>query len=142
MDADLARLGRYLGAELAGIETKAVASVPAKVANLSQFAPGVSVERFSSALVETFREMYGSDGSSFAKASEGRVWEYGSDAIAPEEDLLPMIGKISSEQWTLGHTPRFAVGALEVVKGRVVNRPGTIWFQDWLDDSCASGLRR
>ena len=39
LDSDLDRLERYLGSDCAAIETHAVASVPAKVANL-----GVSVE--------------------------------------------------------------------------------------------------
>ena len=133
VDADLARLGRYLGPELEGIETKAVASVPAKVANLSQFALELTVETLSDALVETFQKMYGSDG----------VWECGSDAIVSKEELVPLIGRISSEGWTLGHTPRFVfhppspegfgeTESVDVVKGRVVSLPGNVRFQDWL----------
>lgn len=124
--ADLKRLGRYLGPEVEGIETKAVASVPAAVANLSVFAPELTVEKLSAALIETFKEMYGSDG----------VVEYGSDGVVPEEELLPMIGKLSSKDWKLCHTPRFQVNLsgqmLDIERGRVTNLAGTLPFEDFL----------
>ena len=114
VNSDLDRLGRYLGPEMEGIETKAVASVPAEVANLASFAPKLTVEKLSAALTDTFREMYGSMG----------VWECGGDMV-PEGELLPMIGKLSSTDWKLGHTPRFQVTingqTHEVEKGRVIN---------------------
>jgi lipoate-protein ligase A len=84
VNSDLARLGRYLGPELEGIETKAVASVPARVANLSQFKPELTVEKLSAALIETFKGMYGSGG----------VVEIGSDGMVPEDELLPRIGNL------------------------------------------------
>jgi lipoate-protein ligase A len=58
VNADLARLGRYLGPEVDGIETKAVASVPAKVANLSAFASGLTVGKLTAALIKTFQMLY------------------------------------------------------------------------------------
>lgn len=135
VDADLARLGRYLGPELDGIETKAVASVPAKVTNLTEFASEMTVNDLSAALIENFRGMYGSDG----------VTEWWSDVDvqkAAGTQFLPMIGKNSSNDWKLGHTPKFffhlpslegsgETERLEVVKGRVVNRPGHVPFQEW-----------
>jgi lipoate-protein ligase A len=118
VNSDLARLGRYLGAELEGIETKAVASVPADVMNLAEAAPGLTVEKLSAALIERFREMYGTG---------GRVEEW-----KDEEALLPIIAKISSDDWTLGHTPRFQVTVdgqtLHVEKGRVTNLAGCPLF--------------
>ncbi len=117
-NSDLARLGRYLGPELNGIETKAIASVPAEVANL----PGLTIETLSAALIETFKEMYGSGG----------VWEYWGDGEIPEEELLPNIGKNSSKVWKLGHTPKFVFQNLEVEKGRVVNVEGSPPLDDFL----------
>ena len=118
VNSDLDRLGRYLGSELEGIETKAVASVPAEVANLSSFAPELTMEKLSEALAHTFSEMYGSMG----------VWEYGGDGMVPEAELLPMIGRLSSNDWKLCHTPRFQVTldgqTLEVEKGRIINLKG------------------
>jgi lipoate---protein ligase len=125
VNADLARLGRYLGPELEGIETKAVASVPSKVANLAQFVPGLTVESLSASLIEQFKKMYGSGG----------VAEWWSDIDIEKNgaatQLFPMIGKISSDAWKLGHTPRFFFQGLEVEKGRVVNRPGCPLFTDF-----------
>jgi lipoate-protein ligase A len=122
VDADLARLGRYLGPELEGIETKAVASVPAKVANLTQFAPDLTVESLSRELMEQFREMYG--GEDFRVSGSGFRC-----ADIPEQELLPMIGKNSSNDWNLCHTPKFTFGWQEVVKGRV----GDVLFSEWLN---------
>jgi len=118
VNSDLARLGRYLGPELDGIETKAIASVPAEVANL----PGLTIETLSAALIETFKEMYGSGG----------VWECWGDGEIPEEELLPNIGKNSSKGWKLGHTPKFVFQNLEVEKGRVVNVEGSPPLDDFL----------
>jgi lipoate-protein ligase A len=118
VNADLRRLGRYLGAEVDGIQTKAVASVPAPVANLSSFAPGLTVETLSAALIETFKEMYGCGGAA----------EYGRAGMIPEDELLPIIGKISSNDWTLCHTPKFSVGGFDVERGRVVNVDGQPLF--------------
>jgi len=75
--------------------------------------------------------MYGSDG----------VVEYGSDGMVPEAELLPMIGKLSSRDWKLGHTPRFQVTlngqTLDVEKGRIINLDGNPLFEEWL---AAEGL--
>lgn len=126
VNSDLKRLGRYLGSEIDGIETKAVASVPAEVASLSSFAPELTVEKLSAALIETFRKMYGSVG----------VCEYGSDGIVPAAELLLIIEKLSSEDWKLGHTPRFQVAIngqpLEVEKGHIINLAGNPLFDEWL----------
>ncbi len=146
VNSDLKRLGRYLGSEIEGIETKAVASVPAEVANLVSFAPELTVEKLSAALIEMFRKMYGlrpvgayapegSGGSSFAKASADRVVEYGSDA-----DILEKTGAatqlLSSNDWKLCHTPRFQVTisgqTLDVEKGRVANLDDNPLFEEWV----------
>lgn len=137
VNADLKRLGRYLGPEVEGIETRAVASVPAKVANLSEYAPELTVKKLSDALIEKFQEMYGSCG----------VPECWSDVEIEKNcaatQLLPIIGKISSNDWKLGHTPRFffhppspdsfrETGGVEVQKGRVVGLDGAPLFAEWL----------
>jgi lipoate-protein ligase A len=124
VDADLKRLGRYLGPDVEGIETRAVASVPAKVMNLSQ-AASLTVETLSSALIDTFKKEYGSSG----------VWECWSDSDVLEKNeaqLLPMLGKNSSNDWKLCHTPRFSFRGLEVERGRIANREGNPLFEEWL----------
>jgi lipoate-protein ligase A len=131
VNSDLKRLGRYLGSEIEGIETKAVASVPAEVANLSSFAPELTVEKLSAALIEEFRRMYGG-----GECVGMGVCECVSDVEAPEEELLPMIGKLSSNDWKLGHTPRFQVTVNgqthEFEKGRIINLEEAPPFEQFL----------
>jgi len=122
VNADLDRLGHYLGPELEGIETKAIASVPDEVMNLSEAAPGRTIETLSAVLIETFKEMYG----------EGPVECWADDEIENATQLLPMVGKNSSKVWKLGHTPKFVFQNLEVEKGRVVNVEGNPFFDDFL----------
>jgi len=47
-----------------------------------------------------------------------------------------MVGKNSSKDWKLGHTPRFSVmihgEQLTVEKGRITNLAGTPLFEDFL----------
>ncbi len=119
VNCDLDRLGRYLGPEVDGIETKAIASVPAEVANL----PGLTIETLSAALIETFKGMYGN--------GEFECWN---DGMLPEEKLLPMVGKNSSKAWKLEHTPRFSViingEKITVEKGSVTNAEGQLSFEE------------
>jgi lipoate-protein ligase A len=126
--SDLKRLGRYLGPEVEGIETKAVASVPAKVANLSSFAPDLSVETLSAALIGTFREMYGSDG--FVE-----WWTEADVEKCAGTQFLPMIGKNVSNDWKLCHTPKFFFQGLEIEKGRITNVNGKPLFHEWRNSS-------
>ena len=114
-----------LGPELEGIETKAVASVPANVANLSQFAPELTVEKLSAALIEACTEKYG----------RGAVEYWADDELqkyCAATQFLPMLGKNSSNAWNLGHTPKFIFQGLEVVKGRVVSLDDSPLFDEWL----------
>lgn len=125
INCDLSRLGRYLGPEIQGIETKSVASVPAQVANLSQFAPELTVEKLSAALIEQFKALYGSHG----------IWVCWSDEDVQKTagtQFLPMLEKNSSKDWNFCHTPKFVFQGLEVVKGRVMGLDGAPWFDEWL----------
>jgi lipoate-protein ligase A len=131
VNCDLARLGRYLSPELDGIETKAIASVPAEVANL----PSLTIEKLSAALIETFQEMYDTEravAESRDLGAPARV-QFWTDENLPEAELIPMIGKNSSEAWTLEHTPRFNVSLhgemFTVKKGRVINAEGNPSFE-------------
>ncbi len=140
VNSDLDRLGRYLGSELEGIETKAVASIPAEVVNLSSFAPEISVETLSAALIKEFETMYapaeGSGPTAIHCSTVGRVSPPGvmqwNGSEISEEELLPMIEKLSSNDWKLNHTPRFQVNlngqTFEVEKGRITNLDGNPLF--------------
>ncbi|NOU35506.1 MAG: lipoate--protein ligase family protein [Kiritimatiellaceae bacterium] len=135
VNSDLNRLGRYLGSEIEGIETKAVASVPADVANLSTFAPELTVEKISAALIETFREMYGRNvGQASCLSEQAGSLSYVEKNIT-EVELLSIIEKLSSNDWKLCHTPYFQVTisgqTLDVEKGRITNLEGSPPFGEW-----------
>ncbi|MAW40308.1 MAG: hypothetical protein CMF27_05225 [Kiritimatiellaceae bacterium] len=90
LDSDLDRLERYLASECAVIETHAVASVPAKVANL-----GVSVEQMKEALRAAFQDHY-----------EGVI----RDVVMPEAAQIQVrLDKLRSDAWIWGTTPRFSI---------------------------------
>ncbi|MFL2860321.1 MAG: biotin/lipoate A/B protein ligase family protein [Pontiellaceae bacterium] len=90
LESNLERLERYLGSESKAIETHAVASVPAKVANL-----GVSVEKMKEALRASFLDHY-----------DGISW----DAIQPDGILFQeRLDKLRSDSWIWGTTPRFSI---------------------------------
>jgi len=118
VNSDLRRLERYLGSEIEGIETKAVASVPSGVMNLADAAPGLTVETLSEALKETFRELYG----------QGAAAEEWTCARLPEAELGPLIERNASREWRLNQTPPFEVGLegrrVRVEKGLIVNGGG------------------
>jgi len=107
LNTNLERLNRYLGPMLGEIETHAIASVPAEVANLE-----VGIDQTRAALQSSFSSTYGT-------ASPERLQESDLD-----DDLLnQLVDKQMSMDWQYGVTPRFSVeheGArFEVVKGRI-----------------------
>lgn len=130
VSSNLDRLGRYLGAEIEGIETKAVASVPSKVMNLAEASPGLTVGKLSDALTGAFRELYGRDGGEFS-ATDCR-----SDESFPNAGISRIAETISSCDWNFIHTPRFQVNfngqQLEIEKGCITSIPGAPLFKEWL----------
>ncbi|HEY5621457.1 MAG TPA: lipoate--protein ligase family protein [Pontiella sp.] len=106
LNTDLDRLNRYLGPVVGGIETHAIASVPADVTNLDLEAGAVM-----DALKDTFHAVYG-----------GLIVNQ-SDAGLDEKELLVLRDRQVSEVWRYEATPRFDVECggvrLDVVKGRV-----------------------
>ena len=122
VNADLKRLGRYLGPEVEGIVTKAVASVPAKVVNLSQLAPDMNIENLCARLIEEFTAQYGA----------GEPVEFMSGADCLKQIDLDVPRQLESPEWSLYKTPKFNVGNAIVEKGRVVNAEGSPLFDRWL----------
>ena len=112
LDADLDRLGRYLGPMFNQIETRAIPSVPAAVANLGLDAAEVAAE-----LRSRFAALYG-DGRPIRSQED---WP-------GEAELAAFVEKHRSNDWRYGATPRFCVEhnglRLEVEKGRVVRSSG------------------
>ncbi len=112
LNTDLKRLNRYLGAMFDQIETRAIRSAPAEVANL-----GLGVTEVSKALKGSFRSLY----------EGGRLFSWPETGLADAE-LLPLLEKQRSNDWKYGATPKFVVELgglrLEVAKGMVVRAEG------------------
>ena len=108
LDTDLVKLNRYLGSMLDGIETHAIASVPAGVANLE-----VPLPALVAALKTSFAKLYG-----------GGPVETWSDARIDAAVLGPMVERQRSDSWRFDATPKFSVvlggERVDVVKGQVM----------------------
>lgn len=113
LHTDLDRLHRYLGAVVGGIETHAIRSVPAAVANLE-----LGVAEVSAALQERFRAMYGNGGDVQSL-----------EAVSDDPLFQALVEKQKSGAWLAGATPAFSVERnglrMDVVKGVVVAAHGT-----------------
>ncbi|HEY8240088.1 MAG TPA: lipoate--protein ligase [Kiritimatiellia bacterium] len=94
--SDLGRLNRYLKPAITGVETKAIASVPAQVLNLSEIVPTLTINVARVALIDQFVDIYGDNG----RISDQQI---DPTAIAPYE------AKMRTWEWIFGHTPRFEV---------------------------------
>ena len=112
LDADLARLNRYLGAVMDGIETHAIASVPAPVGNLQ-----LDGAALSAMLIEQFRNRYG--GGDPVRLTEEEL---------DSQVLGALIRHQLSDAWRYGATPRFVLQhdglRLEIVRNIVVGAQG------------------
>ncbi len=109
--SDLARLRRALVPALPDVETRAIPSKPASVANLADFASGISIEETARALTS---ELAGTE-----------LWETATAPVDSEFD--DGLARHSSWNWLFGYTPAFAwpltVGGVSYrisVKGGVV----------------------
>lgn len=119
LHTDLARLNRYLGSMLQGIETHAIASVPAHVTNLN-----LTVSEVAAALVDSFGRTYGNGGMV--------QW----DACDLEQPTLErLLSRHASRDWLYGATPKFTFKArkleFEVVRGNVVRAAGAPDSNGW-----------
>ncbi len=114
VDSDLAALETSLGG-MASLSSRALASVPSRVANLARLLPGLSPE---AALEGLSRALTGS----LPAAVEGLV---------SEAELAPTMARHRSWDWVYGETPAFAVEvpglpgtSLEVKRGRIAGALG------------------
>lgn len=135
--ADLDRLRRYLGPELPGIETRAVASIPASVMNLSDASPGLSISSLHAALADSFRAMYSDD----ANGREPLVCS--AEDLVAETIWRPLAQRNAAEQWLFDRTPRFEFSAggrrIRVEKARLPEEGGRR-FADWLAEQAEAAL--
>ncbi len=97
MDVDMALLGRYLQPSKAKLEAKGVESVRARVGNLKELAPDITLAALKEALKEAFIAEYG--------PSEDSPWQ----TVLDEAQVMALAEKYRSWDWTYGKTPRFDI---------------------------------
>ncbi len=123
VDADLSMLRAVLRKKTPPMDTRAVASVPAHVANLTQFNPGLSVDDFYESLTMAFLEQYSPGSRAFAVVGED------SD-VCQTDEFYKCLEKYRAQEWIIGHTPKFSYTLevenrsglrLAVEKGRITN---------------------
>lgn len=97
MDVDMARLGRYLAPSRQKLEAKGVASVRARVGNLKEHAPGITIPALKEALWAAFAREYG--------PAMKKPWQEAFD-----NDLIQRFEERNkSWEWNYGRTPRFDI---------------------------------
>lgn len=97
MDVDMAKLGRYLAPSPEKLKAKGVESVRARVCNLKDSAPAITIDLLKEAVKNAFIAQYG--------PSEPLAWE---DALDPVQ-VSALREKYRSWEWTYGRTPRFDI---------------------------------
>jgi lipoate-protein ligase A len=94
VNVDMGLIGRYLNVSKDKLQAKGVKSVPARVVNLSELSPAVTIESMRQAVIEAFSKEYGPapvedaddlpiDAALLARYESG-AWNYGKP---PEGDL-------------------------------------------------------
>ncbi len=94
VNTDLGRLSEYLNPSVKKLKSKGIDSVHSRVANLSEFIPGISPEMLKNAIVSAFGKEYGNPA---AFETDGHAEEW----IKKEAE------RISSWEWKMGNSPRF-----------------------------------
>jgi len=134
VNVDMALLGRYLNVSADKLKAKGVKSVPARVVNLSELKPSVTVSAAMSAVVEAFSAEY-------APAPVERADDFPVDPA--------LLARYASDAWNYGVPPegdltlatRFAWGGVEVnasVEKGVLR--GVCVFTDAMDETLSQKL--
>ena len=97
LDADMKKLGRYLKVSDEKIKSKGVASVQARVVNLKEYEPSLTIDALCDALSSSFLEMYG--GKGIRLDEDERI----------EGKIEPLFRKHCSWPWLYGESPRFDI---------------------------------
>ena len=133
VSADMERLSRYLRPSESKLKAKGVDSVRSRVCNLTEFAPGLTIESLKHMLETVFRAAMG-----------------GCDIISPDElDISAIYPLYSSWEWNYGETPRFDVsmenrfpwGGVELMltlKGGKVEKASV--FTDSMDENLSEKI--
>ena len=96
INVDRQLLGRYLKVSSSKMQSKGVKSVQARVTNLIEHLPFLSIELMRKNLIEAFAEVYG------AEASEHKVEDFDKDS------LNAIMNEFASWQWRFGRSIPFS----------------------------------
>ena len=94
VSGDLNAMPRYLTPSKLKLEAKGVKSVRARVCNLNEFAPALSVEKLKTALYEAYEREYG----------KVTVYPFGARFVEAREKLTC---ERASRQWIMGESPSY-----------------------------------
>jgi len=134
VNVDMGLIGRYLNVSRDKLEAKGVKSVPARVVNLSELSPAVTIDAMAQAVIDAFGREYG------AAPVESAV-------DMPIDEAL--IARYQSDEWNYGKPPeggltlsaRFPWGGVElnasVTSGALTN---VAVFTDAMDETLSRRL--
>lgn len=99
LNADLTRLADYLNPDPKKLQAKGITSVRARVANLSDIAPGLTHEQICESISEAFFALYG----------ERVIAEHISPQALPDlPGFVETFARQSSWEWNFGQAPAFS----------------------------------
>jgi lipoate-protein ligase A len=99
INTDLTRLSRYLTPHPKKLSTKGIQSVKSRVANLSEFNPGIDHEKICQAVSESFFEAYG-------ERCEKELLDY--HTLKEIGGLTKYFDQMRNWDWRFGSTPDFS----------------------------------
>ncbi len=94
VNTDFSRLGQYLQVSKAKMAAKGVSSVQARVTNLTEFNPAISVDAVKRSIAASFVKLYGHFGGELA-------------VDQADQQLSDLYAKYSAWDWRYGKTPKF-----------------------------------
>ena len=117
VNANLARLKKYLRPELPDITTKAVSSRPAKTVNLAELNPEITIETLSNAIIAEFSAKFANTGQTSIQTVDA--------STLPQDKIAKFAKKLKSDDWIYGMTPKFTLNINEteitVTNGKLPN---------------------
>ncbi len=93
VDVDFAKLGKFLQVSKEKIESKGIKSVQARVINLKEINPDITIEEIKQCLIDSFLELYGGTGERIQ--------------LEENEEVTKYQEKYGSWEWRYGQTPKF-----------------------------------
>ena len=100
VNVDPSAMGRYLTPNRLKLSAKGVSSVASRVMNLKDEVPDMTIAALQAALRKAFWEEYQTD-RELSESDAADLRDVREALPIPEEELLPLIRKYASDEWTL-----------------------------------------